>query len=333
METAVGADRAVWTEALAGVSWAGILAGAFVAAAVSLPLLALGAGLGLASVSPWSGSAVSGSTFTNITGAYLVIVAVMSSAIGGYLASRLRTKWTDLHSNEVFFRDSAHGLVAWAFATVLSASLLAGASAYLVGGSVSGVASAASAAGGQAANPNAVFVDKLFRTDAAAPAPAAGGAATPSSPAGTTAPDNAGAAAPGAPATATPPPAATNANAATPGAPAAQNNNAARAEVVRLWTADFTDGNGLQPADRTYVAHLVARQTGLSDAAAQQRVDEVVNQTKASLDRTRRNAMKLAFWMAAALLFGAFAASLAAVEGGQHRDGTWNERRLVPRAW
>jgi hypothetical protein len=100
-----------------------------------------------------------------------------------------------------------------------------------------------------------------------------------------------------------------------------------------LWTASFADGEGLQPADRTYVAHLIARQTGISDAEAQQRVDTVVNETKAALDRTRRNTMKLAFWMAAALLFGAFAASLAAVEGGQHRDGTWNERRLVPRAW
>ena len=103
METAVRTDRTVWAEAQSGVSWASILAGAFVAGALSLALLALGAGLGLASVSPWSGSAVSGSTFTNISGAYLLMVAIMSSSIGGYLASRLRTRWTDLHTNEVFF--------------------------------------------------------------------------------------------------------------------------------------------------------------------------------------------------------------------------------------
>lgn len=71
----------------------------------------------------------------------------------------------------------------------------------------------------------------------------------------------------------------------------------------------------------------------MSEADAQRRVDDVVNETKESLDRARRSAMKLSFWMAAAFLFGAFAASLAAVEGGQHRDGTWNERRLVPLAW
>lgn len=302
MDTA-SADRTGWMEALSGVSWASILAGAFVAAAASLPLLALGGGLGLASVSPWSGSAVSGATFTNITGAYLLLVAVMSSAIGGYLASRLRTKWTDLHSNEVFFRDSAHGFVTWAFATVLGASLLATPSAHLVGGAVSGVGAAAGASATQAANPNAVFVDRLFRSDR--PVQSTGeSAAAPGTPAG--APSNAS---------------------------SVQNNNSAKAEVVRLWTTSFTAGSGLQPADRTYVAHLVAQQTGLSDADAQKRVDDVVNQTKEALDRARRNTMKLAFWMTAALFFGAFAASLAAVEGGQHRDGTWNERRLVPRPW
>lgn len=300
MDAAVRTDRTVLTEAPPGVSWASILAGAFVAAAVSLALLALGAGLGLASVSPWSGSSVSGSTFTNITGAYLLMVAIMSSASGGYLASRLRTKWTDLHSSEVFFRDSAHGLVAWAFATVLSASLLATASAHLVGGTVSGVATGVSAAGGQGANPNAVFVDRLFRTDTAAQA----------------SPGNAGLTTPG-----------------TSGAPASQNPNMAKAEVMRLWTSSFTDANGLQPADRTYVVHLISRQTGMSDADAQKRVDDVVSETKDALDRARHNAMKLSFWMTVALLFGAFAASLAAVEGGQHRDGAWNERKLVPRAW
>jgi hypothetical protein len=103
--------------------------------------------------------------------------------------------------------------------------------------------------------------------------------------------------------------------------------------VVRLWTATFTNGTGLQPADRTYVARLVAQQTGLSEADAQKRVDDVVNETKDASDRARKSAMKLSFWMTAALLFGAFASSLAAVEGGQHRDGTWNDRRLVPRAW
>lgn len=284
MEGAVRTDRSVWADLLADVSWASIVAGAIVTAAFSLALLALGAGLGLAAVSPWSGSGVSGSTFTNITGAYLLMIAIMSSAIGGYLASRLRSKWTDIHTNEVFFRDSAHGLVAWALATVLSASLLGAATASLVGGAVSGLSNGGS--GAQTRSPNAVFVDKLFRR---------GTAPTASS--------------------------------------GSQNNDATRAEVVRLWTASFTEGSGLPPADRSYVAHLVVGQTGLSETDAERRVDEVVNETKATIDRTRQNAMKLAIWMTATLLFGAFAASLAAVEGGQHRDGTWTDRKLVPRAW
>jgi hypothetical protein len=300
MDAAVRTDQTIWTETLSSVSWASIVAGALVAAAISLALLALGAGLGLASVSPWSGSAVSGASFTNIAGAYLLMVAIMSSAIGGYLATRLRSKWTDLHTNEVFFRDSANGLVTWALATLLSASLLGSAATHLVGGTASGVAAGAST-GSQSANPTGVFVDKLFRTDAAAHA-TSGGATTPG-PAGTSA------------------------------APASQNNSAAEAEVARLWTASFANGNSLEPADRSYVAHLVAQRTGISDTDAQKRVDSVVNETKDAVDRARRSAMKLSFWMTAALLFGAFAASLAAVEGGQHRDGSWNERRLVPRAW
>jgi len=282
MEATVGLERPVWAGMLSGISWSSVVAGAFVAAALSLTLLALGAGLGLAVVSPWSGSGVSGSTFTNITGAYLLMVAIMSSAFGGYLASRLRSKWTGIHTNEVFFRDTAHGLVAWALATVLSATVLGGATDRIVNGAFSGNIASAS-------NPNAVFVDKLFWTEAAVPVSAA--------------------------------------------AMAQQNNTAVRAELVRLWTADLTESEGLPAADRTYVARLVAAQTGMAQGDAEKRVDDVVNETKAWLDRTRRSAMKLAFWLTAALLFGAFASSIAAVEGGQHRDGTWGDRNLVPRPW
>src|SRR4051812_12238442 len=122
VETAVRTDNLA--SSVSAVSWASIAAGAVVAAAVTLALLALGAGLGLSSVSPWADSGVSATTFKNASGIYLVLVAVMSSALGGYLAARLRTKWPGLHTNEVFFRDTAHGFVTWAFATVLSAGVL-----------------------------------------------------------------------------------------------------------------------------------------------------------------------------------------------------------------
>jgi len=284
VDNLVRTEASALTDSVSAISWASIAAGAIVAAAVSLALFALGAGLGLASVSPWADSGVSAATFKNATGIYLVIVAVMSSAIGGYLAARLRTKWTGIHTNEVFFRDTAHGFIAWAFATVLTASVLAAAVTHIVSGAASGVAPAAAQA---SINPSQVFVDRLFRTDQAATTPGA---------------------APG-------------------------SDDGARAEVLRLWTSSFRENNDLAAADRTYVTRLVAAQTGLSQADAEKRVNDVITEAKAVADRARSGAAKLAFWMTAALLFGAFAASLAAVEGGQLRDGTWQERRLVPRPW
>ena len=285
MET-VRTESLGWTDVMSGVSWASIAAGAVTAAAVSLALLSLGAGLGLSSISPWADSGVSASTFKHAAGIYLVVVAVMSSAIGGYLAARLRTKWTGIHTNEVFFRDTAHGFIAWAFATVLSASVLGAAATHLVSGAASGVAPAAAQAA-PALNPSQVFVDRLFRADPAA----------------------------------------------TTGAPQPQNNEAARGEVLRLWTSSYRDNGDLAAVDRTYIARVVAAQTGLNQPEAEKRVNDVIVEAKAAADRARSGAAKLAFWMTAALLFGAFAASLAAVEGGQLRDGTWQDRRLVPRAW
>jgi hypothetical protein len=291
-------------DTFSAVSWGSVAAGAVTAAAVSLALIALGVGLGLSSVSPWSDSGVSGTTFKTTTGVYLVLVAIMSSAIGGYLSARLRTKWTGLHTNEVFFRDTAHGLIAWAFATIIGASVLGAATTHLVSGAAAG-----GSLGGQAAansNPAQIYVDRLFRRE---------GAPT------------------GAPAAAGPESGATTAPSSS--APTAQGpNSQIRAEVARLLTASFqTSDDGLSSADRNYVARLVAAQTGLSQADAEKRVDDVIQQAKAAADQARRTAAQFAFWMTAALFFGAFAASLAAAEGGQHRDGTWNEARLVPRAW
>jgi hypothetical protein len=81
-------------DANSAISWGAIAAGgAMAAAALSLALIAFGAGLGLSSISPWSNSGVSAATFKTGAGIYVVLVAVMSSAVGGYLAARLRAKW------------------------------------------------------------------------------------------------------------------------------------------------------------------------------------------------------------------------------------------------
>jgi hypothetical protein len=270
------------TEQATGVSWGAIAAGGVVAAALSLALIALGVGLGLSAISPWSGSGASATTFKIGSGVYLAVVAMLASTVGGYLAARLRTKWTTLNPNEVFFRDTAHGLITWAFATVLSAAALGSATTSIVGGTAHSLVGASS----QAAAPGPVdgAVDLLFRR--AAPAAASTQPVT---------------------------------------------RPEARAEMTRLFASKLSDGGDLTSEDRVYAAGVVAAQTGLSPADAEKRVSEVIIETKRSLDTARRSAAQLSLWLTASLFLGAFAATLAAVEGGQLRDGTWNGRKLTPR--
>src|ERR1700687_1781364 len=123
---------------MAGISWAAVLAGAIASCALTLVLLSLGAGLGFSVVSPWSNSGVSATTFEIGTGLYFIVMAMISSAVGGYLAGRLRNRWIGVQSPEVHFRDTAHGFLAWALASVLGAVLLASPATSLVKGITSG---------------------------------------------------------------------------------------------------------------------------------------------------------------------------------------------------
>ena len=100
---------------------------------------------------------------------------------------------------------------------------------------------------------------------------------------------------------------------------------------MRLWTSDFHETYDLSPADKMYVAQIVAARAGLNQADAEKRVNDVIAEAKTAADNARKGAAKLSFWLTAAMLFGAFAAGLAAVEGGSLRDGTWNDRVLTPR--
>src|SRR5690242_19838439 len=101
------AERA--SSSTSAVSWGAILAGAAAAAALSLILLILGTGLGLASVSPWAHNSVSAETFGVATILWVTFTQLAAAGLGGYLAGRLRTKWVAVHSDEVYFRDTAHG--------------------------------------------------------------------------------------------------------------------------------------------------------------------------------------------------------------------------------
>jgi hypothetical protein len=278
-------------------SWPAIIAGAFVAASVSLVLLALGSGLGFAWISPWPGHGVGAKAFAITTAIWLIVMQWVSSGFGGYITGRLRTKWTGTHTHEVFFRDTAHGLVMWAVATVLVAATLAtsvfsvlGSGAHAVSGVASGVASgAASAAAPSAAAPGSAGhasgyggdqlsygVDKLFR----GAGPAASG----------------------------------------------QASMDPRVEVTHIVANSWSTGT-VPDADRSYLAELVATRTGVSAADARTRVDDFVasvldaeTQAKAEADAARKTAAQAAIYTALSMLVGAFIASVSAALGGRLRD-------------
>jgi hypothetical protein len=157
------------------VSWPAIFAGGTAAAAVTFMLVTLGSAVGLSSISPWSNSGVSAGTFKISAGIFVVVVAMIASTIGGYIAGRLRTKWNGAHSEEVLFRDTAHGFLAWAFATAFGVLVLGAASTALIGGVAAGAsAGGAQAASTAAASPTDYFVDSLLRREGTAATPPQG---------------------------------------------------------------------------------------------------------------------------------------------------------------
>jgi hypothetical protein len=158
IETSMRSD-----EHSSGVSWSAVIGGAFVAAAISLIMLALGAGFGLSAISPWSSVGASASEVGNVAIAWLIVTQVVACALGGYLAGRLRTKWAAVHTDEVYFRDTANGFLVWAVGLVITVIFLVSSASSLVGSAAqqSGVA-----AGKEASDPKAYFVDRLFRMDA-----------------------------------------------------------------------------------------------------------------------------------------------------------------------
>ena len=256
-------------------SWGAIVAGACVAASVSLFLLCLGAGLGFASVSPWPGHGVSTMTFAMTTAIWLIVMQWVSAALGGYVAGRLRTRWIGTHTHEVFFRDTAHGLVTWALATLVVASVLASSVASLIGGGVHAAGTVAGAGvDSMAASGISYNIDRLFR----ASGDSSGGVSD------------------------------------------------YRSEATHIVANVLTTGS-LSPADRTYLATLIAQKTGVSREEAQNRVDDaaagaldVQAKAKEAADTARKTAAEASIFTALAMLIGAFIASVSAALGGRLRD-------------
>lgn len=270
------------------LSWGPVIGGAVASSAVALILLLLGAGVGLTMVSPWAGESASFTAVSVTAAIWFVVVQWLASALGGYLTGRLRTKWAGIHTDEVFFRDTAHGFLSWALATVVIAGLAGSAFTSLIGGGVQALTSAAStasiagaaASGGDDASPDMAtgyFTDVLLRPQDLRNR-------------------------------------------------AQSDNTAATAEISRILIKSAAAGN-MPDEDRTYLSAIVASRTGLTPDEANQRVATVLQgmeQAKAdaqqAADEARKSASTTAMLGAISLLVGAFIASAAAAIGGRQRD-------------
>ena len=149
------------------LAWPAIIAGAFVAASTTLILLAIGSGLGLALASPWPRIGAATAAFTTVTAIWLITSQWIASGVGGYVAGRLRTRWVGTHTHEVFFRDTAHGFVTWAVATVVGALLLASATFSVIDTGINAASSMAAAPGSANARPDSIppyEMDLLLRS-------------------------------------------------------------------------------------------------------------------------------------------------------------------------
>jgi len=206
-----------------------------------------------------------------------------------------------VHMDEVYFRDTAHGFLAWAVATVGTAALLTSAvtsavgagldaGAAVAGGASTTIAAAAGGAGAgsevsdfNAEGPMPYFVDSLFRTE--------------------------------------------------PGERVSaphEGSDAALAEVTRIFANALRMGS-LPEDDARYVARVVAERSEISEQQALRRVNETFARLQATLeeaeaaareaaDMARAAAARTALWLFISLLMGAFVASWMATFGGRQRD-------------
>ncbi len=305
-------DRAAWRPHAGVVSWSAVFAGAVAAAAFGLILLTLGAGLGLAALSPWRSASATASTFGFAAIVWVCVTQVLTSGLGGYLAGRLRHRWPVVVADEVYFRDTAHGFLTWAVATLATAALFA-AMLPAVGraGAQAAARSASSAVlvdrgdAAAAANrwPIGYFVDALFRQPlassssstharaVASPPAAAASSSGPVSDVAASAASNASAPPSSAPAVngaANTTTGAVVSAVATPAIESTPNAEPAPAltepgtpgtpgtppkpEVTRIFLNSLATGDSLSAADTAYVASIVSRYTGLGPDAAQARV-------------------------------------------------------------
>lgn len=319
VDRGVTTNRTAWeTEAghdqpASAVSWAAILAGAAGAAALSLILLILGTGLGLSSISPWANNGASATTLGVSTILWITFTQLAASGMGGYLAGRLRTRWLAVHTDEVYFRDTAHGFLAWAIASLVTATLLTSVIGSIIGGGVKagaslagGLANATATSGAAMARPESAttadsdngnyFIDLLFRKNMIVSTPIFNSSDS-------------------------------LADSSISVTPSSTENTA---EISRIFMNSIVTGV-LSTEDSRYVSQVVARRTGLTQQDAEARVKDTYSRLQNSLrnaelaakeaaDEARKASAYAALWLFISLLSGAFIASWMATVGGRQRD-------------
>lgn len=277
------------------VDWPAIVAGAILASAIFWILMTFGSAIGLGLVSPYTGAKLPGLAAIILSAVWVVFVIVSSYMAGGYLTGRMRHRFYDSTERESNARDGMHGLIMWALAVLISIMLTASSVGSVIKtGATAGGAAAGAAGAAAASNQQASSGAFDLVTDAIfRPGP-----------------------------NATPP--APDQNAAGP------SRAETRDEVDRILARGVARGE-ITKDDRTYIATLVARETGMPQQEAEQRVNTVIDKTvadaKEAADVARKTAIMVACLLATTLLVAGAGAYFAAVRGGDHRD---NNRDLGP---
>lgn len=274
------------------VSWGAVIAGAVIAAALTITLVTGGTGLGFLAISPWHNSAASGTSMAIGTIVWLFVTQIIAYGIGGYVAGRLRTKWSDVQGDEIYFRDTAHGFMVWALSSIVGIVLLGSVAASIVSGTTqagatlagASVGAASAAAGSAAINNDEVFsfdyyTDTLLRAE------------NPSQ---------------------------------------VSNTKDSRKEISTIFTRSILQGE-ISSEDENYLIRVVAQRADISEAEARTRLQDISNRAKQAVetlemqarkaaDEARTAAAIFALWAFASLLIGAFVASFFATIGGRARD-------------
>jgi hypothetical protein len=274
------------------VEWGSVLAGAFLAAAISFVLLTFGTAIGLSATSPWPNSGASAKVIASIAVFWAMAQQIGAFMAGGYVAGRMRSRWHET-GHEAEFRDGLHGGLVWAVGVVIGAALFlsTAGSVAKTGAEVAGGAAAVAAASTN--DPTDAVLDTMLRPTTVAQA---------------------------APSTAGPGPAASApASPATPRGRAASAGDDTRPEMSRILASSVANGS-MTADNRAYLVQLVSQRAGISQQEAERRVDQAVNAAREAADKARRAAVLTGFVTAASLVLSLGAAWWASMRGGHHRD-------------